>query len=642
MRRLAFASCVLAAMGVAFANGPVAVETVFSEGILPEGWRIGESGLLSPTYSNYVSHISLAYGEERSGVYGTLALFATDYTTQTESKIADLNTFTSAAQLDFPVGTDFRSFRFVTNGVALVSWTAVWMDTHLATPTNVAAANITESSFDLSWTAVEDAMGYRIAVWTNATVGASAGVATWQETFAGMGAGKSSVLNQDRLGLADHGSDWRDTSFENGYLIDNGGGIRLGTSTTTGWISVPHVVAAGEDALRVTAARYSQDKGQQLAVLCVLDGGATTNLVGTFPIDFDGTYPTFDPSNAVDVIELPASTVGGTLILQTTSGSDGKEARIAVKGVEFVSGYAAGTQVRDVIREETISAADTAYTFSGLTSVAVQVSVQALAANVADSSAASETVVVDLAHPPPTPQLVVSGARVADVGGYFEPFDILANLASTLWTDGVSVSYWQARRGVSSERNITEKSGMSNQSAGLYSYHGTNKNDVASYSLAIVSKTNNRMTFGFAVTNDTDALLTNLQLSFTARQWTFTSNRTVPQSLHFDCLVTNKVVAVSDAGAWDEVDALKFDAVASLQEAEASGRADYATGSAFANLTATLTGKRLHPGEVLMLRWTSDPVANGEALGVDDVALTCERHSEGLRVRIVKSAREGF
>ena len=641
MRRLAFASCVLAAMGVAFANGPVAVETVFSEGILPEGWNICESGLQSPTYSNYVSHISLAYGEERSGVYGTLAIFATDYTTQTESKIADLNTFTSAAQLDFPAGTDFRSFRFVTNGVALVSWTAVWMDAHLATPTNVATANITDSSFDLSWAAVEDAMGYRIAVWTNKLVGAADGAVEWRETFRNMDSSKTAGLNETRLAKADN-EGWATTDFFNGYLIDNGGGIRLGTSTATGWISVPHVVAAGENALRVTAARYSQDKGQQLAVLCVLDGGATTNLVGTFPVEFEGTYPTFDPSNAVDVIELPASTVGGTLILQTTSGSDGKEARIAVKGIEFVSGYAAGTLVPDMIREETISAADTAYSISDLPSVAVQVSVQALAANAADSSTASEAVVVDLAHPPPTPQLVVSGARVADVGGYFEPFDILANLASMLWTDGVSVSYWQARRGVSSERNITEKSGMSNQSAGLYSYHGTNKNDVASYSLAIVSKTNNRMTFGFAVTNDTDALLTNFQLSFTARQWTFTSNRTVPQSLHFECLVTNKLVAVSDAGDWDEVDALKFDAVASLPEAEASGRADYATGSAFANLTATLTGRRLHPGEVLMLRWTSDPVANGEALGVDDVALTCERHSEGMRVRIVKAAHGDF
>ena len=642
MRRLAFASCVLAAMGVAFANGPVAVETVFSEGTLPEGWRVGESGLLSPTYSNYVSHISLAYGEERSGVYGTLAIFATDYTTQAESKIADLNTFTSAAQLDFPAGTDFRSFRLVTNGVALVSWTAVWMDTHLATPTNVAAANITDSSFDLSWAMVEDAMGYRIAVWTNATVGASAGVATWQETFAGMGAGKSSVLNQDRLGLADHGSDWRDTSFENGYLIDNGGGIRLGTSTTTGWISVPHVVTAGENALRVTAARYSQDKGQQLAVLCVLDGGATTNLVGTFPVALDGTYPTFDPSNAVDVVELPALTVGGTLILQTTSGSDGKESRIAIKGMEFVSGYSAGTQVRDVIREETISAADTACTISNLPPMAVNVSVQALAANAADSSVVSEAVVVDLAHPPPTAQLTVSGTSVAE-HGYSENFDTLNGVGTSAdWVDGITLPYWQACRGSSSEDNITEKSGMSNQSAGLYSYHGTNKNDTASYSLAIVSKTNNRMTFGFAVTNDTDVLLTNFQLSFTARQWTFTSNRTVPQSLHFECLVTNKLVAVSDAGDWNEVDALQFDAVASLQEAEASGRADYATGSAFANLTATLTGRMLHPGEVLMLRWTSDPVANGEALGVDDVGLTCERHSEGLRVRIVKAGQGGF
>ncbi len=646
MRRLAFALCCLAANGIAFASGPVAVESLFTGGELPEGWRGGESSILSPTYSNYVSHISLAYGEERAGAFGTLALFAVDPASQNESKLADLNTLTSAAQFDFPVGTDFRAFRLVTNGVALMSFTAVWMDTRLAAPTNIAIANNTGSSFDISWDPIADARTYKISVWTNKLVGAADGAVEWRETFRDMDSSKTAGLNETRLAQADN-EGWATTDFFNGYLIDNGGGIRLGTSTATGWISVPHVVAAGENALRVTAARYSQNKGQQLAVLCVRDGGATTNLVGTFPVDFDGTYPTFDPSNAVDVIELPDSTVGETLILQTVSGSDGKEARIALTGIEFVSGYSAGTQVRDVIREETLSAADTACTISGLPPVAVQVSVQALAANATESSEGSVAVTVDLAHPPPVPQLAVSGARVADVG-YSENFDALNGLGTSAdWTDGLTLPYWQARKGEVLVDKISTSYGMggkSGKTSGLYAYHGTNQSDTASCSLAAVANSSNKMKFGIAVTNDMEGFaLSNFAVSFTARQWTFTSDRKVAQSLHFEYLVTNEVGAVSaPSNCWHEVEALRFDATGpgegtnSLAAAASVGKADWATGSAFANLEAVLEGVLLHSGEVLMLRWRPDPVSNGEVLGVDDVSITCSATSLGTTMRFVK------
>ena len=648
---LTFGGCMVAA--VALAGGVVVETSLFQDGVLPEGWRASANGLVSPMYSNRVTQIALSYAATDPGTMGTLTLYANNSLPPAEHEIATLNTRTTRAQLDFPEETSYRSFRVVTNGVSLASFAATWLDTRLATPTNVAAANITDSSFDLSWAAVEDAMGYRIAVWTNATVGALAGVATWQETFAGMASSKTAALNPERLGLADHGSEWCDVPFENGYLIDNGGGIRLGTSTATGWISVPHVVTAGENALRITAARYSQNKGQQLAVLCVLDGGATTNLVGTFPVDFDGTYPAFGMSNAVDVIELPASTIGETLILQTVSGSDGKEARVVLTGIEFVSGYSAGTPVRDVIREETISAADTACTISNLPPVAVNVSVQALAANAAESSEGSDAVTVDLAHPPPVPQLAVSGASVAE-HGYSENFDTLDGLGTSAeWIDGLTLPYWQARKGEVLVDKISTSYGMggkSGKTSGLYAYHGTNQNDTASYSLAVVANSSNKMKFGIAVTNDMEGFaLSNFAVSFTARQWTFTSDRRVAQSLHFEYLVTNEVGAVSaPSNCWHAVEALRFDATGpgegtnSLAAAASVGKADWATGSAFANLEAVLEGVVLHSGEVLMLRWSPDPVSNGEVLGVDDVEIRCERRSKGTRMRIVKAAHGDF
>ena len=622
--------------GHALLAGGVVVETsLFQDGALPEGWRTSANGLVSPTYSNRVTQVALSYAATDPGTMGTLTLYASNSLPPAEHEIATLNTRTMRAQLDFPEETGYRSFRVVTNGVSLASFAATWLDTRLATPTNVAAANNTGSSFDLSWAAVENATGYHIAVWTNATVGASAGTTNWIETFAHMKTSTGTAAfgnNKDtKESRADHPEEW--TEFDEVYLSKNEGHIRLGKQATIGCLTVPSHEIGENSFLRVVAARYDgNDKGQNLAIDFISPDGTQTNRhIHVLTVE-DHAY--YQP-----LAELPE---GWKIALTVAVPDNGSDFRVDLESVAYIDGYDPGTEERDVFRTVNLDGDTTCVSISDLPPVAVQVSVQALAENVADVSEASAAIMVDLAHPPPVPQLAVLGSVVADVG-YTENFDALIGLGTSAdWTDGLTLPYWQARKVSSPVNSISEKSSMANQSVGLYAYHGTNKNDTASYSLAIVSKTNNRMTFGFAVTNDTNVLLTNFQLSFTARQWTFTSSRTVPQSLHLECLVTNEVVAVSDAGDWIAVDALQFDAVASLQEAEANGRADYAAGSAFANLTATLTGQRLHPGEVLMLRWSSDPVANGEALGVDDISLSCSTTSLGTTMRFVKTARGDF
>ena len=96
------------------------------------------------------------------------------------------------------------------------------------------------------------------------------------------------------------------------------------------------------------------------------------------------------------------------------------------------------------------------------------------------------------------------------------------------------------------------------------------------------------------------------------------------------------------------MEALRFDATGpgegtnSLAAAASVGKADWATGSAFANLEAVLEGVVLHSGEVLMLRWSPDPVSNGEVLGVDDVSISCSATSLGTTMRFVKTVRAGF
>ena len=652
MRSWMCAACGLMMMGIAFAGGPVVEESIFQEGALPDGWQTYGADLISPAYSNSVTHVALTYGASGADASGTLAIFASNHASQVESKIADLNALTSAARFDFAKDTDFLSFRLVTNGLSLVSFAVTWMDTRLFSPTNISIASNTGSSFDLSWDAVEGAVGYRIDVWTNKVVGATAGVATWDESFSDMESGTGALMTktENRLAKADL-SDWTNETFNvtyvNGFLLDNGGGIRLGTTTATGCIDIPHVVAAGENALRVSAARYGQSKSQQLAALCVSDGGATTNLVGTFSIDCNDTYISSSPDvfDVAAVLELPDSAVGTTLVLQSVCGSDGKEARIAISEIEFLSGYTPGTSVRDMLREANVASGVTSCTFAALPSVAVQASVQALAAKEADHSPASAPVEIDLANPPPVPQLAISGWVVSNEGGYHESFDALNGLSSAVWTDGITLPYWQAGKGEMAADKITTASGLSNKSTGgLYAYHGTNKTGVANYSLAALANKNNKMAFGFAVTNDTDVSLFNFALAFTACQWTFSSSgsspRTVDQSLRFSYLITNELVSVAAAGQWIDVPAFTFDATSpAANSLEGAGaHADYTTGSVRVPLSAAL-GVTLHAGEVLLLRWTPDPAPSGEVLGIDDLVLTCERRRAGMTVHVVKMVR---
>jgi len=220
--------------------------------------------------------------------------------------------------------------------------------------------------------------------------------------------------------------------------------------------------------------------------------------------------------------------------------------------------------------------------------------------------------------------MAVSASVVAGETGYVENFDSLTNLPTeSVWENGVTLPYWQASNNGGAFDKIKVTYGAGNKNAGLYAFHSNkNQSDTPPYSLAVVAKSKNYYKFGFAVANDTGFALTNFNVSFTARQFTFTAGRTSPQSMTFEYLVTNEIASVAAEGAWSPVDDLKFDAVASL---EAGGpNSDLAFPCVATNMCHALGDVRLGKNDVLVLRWSVDGVANGDALGIDDVVLTCD------------------
>ncbi len=619
----------------AFARGPVTERAVFAGEALPAGWSIEAGRVASPFYAGAVRRVELEYAAAPGEGAGTVALYAVDHAEGGEWKVADLNVRTSGAALDFPEGSDYRAFRIACDGAALASFAATWMDSRLDVPQNVRVTGFGGSYVNVAWNPVEDAGGYLVTVWTNNVVGGCEGTAAWAETWAGLKTSTGSALLANNMDAADsradHPSEWGE--LEDVYLSKTAAHVRLGTATgKIGWMTVPaHGRGAGAH-LRFKAARFDgRDDGQNLAVDFVSADGAQTNRE-VFVLSV--AEKTFHRSLA----DLPE----GWKIVLASVPKDGtakdKDCRVDLGEVAYVQGYEPGEVQMEVLGTASTGSGATAAKVGGLPGVEVNVGVKAVGVDDAADSAMSEAVCVDLAN---APCIAVPASEILQEGGYEETFDPLSGLLDNSWRNFVTLPYWQARNGEAEVERITSASGTGAKSGGLYAYHGPAAGDATSYSLAAVANTSNRMKFGFAVTNDTERIFDGVTLRFTARQWTFTGKRTAAQSLRFSYCLTNEVAAVSDAGEWVEVNALKFDALAP-GEGNAFGAAgeaaDPATGSMARTLEATLDGVRLLPGKVLIFRWVPDAVANGEALGVDDVSLTCAARPIGTVLLFAKAA----
>lgn len=623
-RQCAAVACAAFALAgaVAFARGPVTERAEFAGEALPAGWSIESGRFASPAYAGAVQRVALEYAAAPGEGSGAVAVYAIDHMEGGEWKIADLNVRTSGAALDFPEGSDYRAFRVECSGAALSSFSVTWFDNRLDSPENVHVTGFGYSYLNLAWDAVEDAAGYQVTVWTNRVVGSCDGTVGWAETWAGLKTSTGSALLVNNKNTsdskADHPDEW--VELEDVYLSQNPAHVKLGTATSKiGWMTVPAHGRGDGMHLRFKAARFDgRDDGPNLAVDFVSSDGAQTNRE-VFVLSVE--EKTFHKSLAdlQDGWKIVLASVPKEGTAQT------KDCRVDLGEVAYVQGYTPGEVQMEVLGSVRVGGGTTTARVSALPSVKVNASVTAVGSGDFADSPPSEAVSVDLSN---APRIAVLLSDIQREGGYEESFDPFANLPSSdsPWLNFVTLPYWQARNGEAEVDRITTASGTGAKSGGLYAYHGPAGSDATSYSLAAVANTSNRMKFGFAVTNDTDRIFESVTLRFTARQWTFNNKRTAAQSQRFSYCLTNEVAAVSAAGEWVEVDALRFDALAPGEgnSLEAAGdAADPATGSMARTMEATLEGVRLLPGKVLIFRWVPDAVANGEALGVDDVSLTC-------------------
>lgn len=156
------------------ASAEQTASTAFSGNGIPEGWTSVKNTLVSPAYSNSATKISISYAPS-GDTKGSVRI------SSGESNLATLSTDTSSAEMTFPETTDFRRFSISAENASLLSFTAHYLDSRLASIPKINIDSYTPNSVSLSWDAIPDAGGYSVSIFTNTVEGASEGAKTWDD-----------------------------------------------------------------------------------------------------------------------------------------------------------------------------------------------------------------------------------------------------------------------------------------------------------------------------------------------------------------------------------------------------------------------------------------------------------------------------
>ena len=599
--RVRFGYCVALALA---ACGAQALERAdFTTGEGTNGWTISVAEYVSPTYAGAVDRISLSYSGTAAGS-ATVNAIANG---GGESQVATLSAAANAATFDFPETTDFRAFRISTSGDwRLLSFAADVSSTFMAAPIGLTVSNnTTGTSFDAYWNPVAGATGYKVYVWTNVTVGASAGAQVWEETFANSPAKSNSTAFD--ISYTDSGeADWR---FDKVYAHSEAGKVRIGNTSAKGVLVSPEVgsaVATGENmALRITAWRQATSDGTDMPIGVVSDG--VTNIVGVIVLgDVRDTYH----------VALPSFNVGDRVAL--FSPTNKSSARAIIDDVAILSGYSEGHPEPSYIVDGRDVGDSLSYTLDNLPSVAVSCAVAALGRR-GVVSANSVAVIVDLSNPEKIPVLNAFPLSNLEDGIYEQNFDSLA--APTLtsgdkeWLNGTTLSYWQSYKQNDSVRTF-KYNGGAGTIGGLYVL--ATSQDSSERALGGYSTRTDEICFGIAFTNDTDVPMKLSSVSYSAQQWGF--KNTTNQTLSVSAALTEDLVWISDyEGEWTEI--------SSAQSSIYGSEDVHGTPSSLTVTPTETSAISIRPGQILMLKWTIHSLKSGTPgmMAIDDLAVTFSR-----------------
>lgn len=588
-------AAVLSALSVAsYGASPVVAD--FAAGEAPEGWTLENGEYRSPDYPGAVDRIELRYSGADAAASSVVSAFTEN---GDGTAVATISAASSGAAFDFPETTDFRSFRIApADGFALSSFAAYVSASELDAPSGVTISNnITGTSFDAYWSAVEGATGYRVYVWTNVVAGASAGTEVWKETFANAPA-RSTTVNFKAEFTDDGVSEWM---FEKAYASVSNGAVRIGTTSDKGVLVSPPLAAFPETplTLRITAWRMSTSDGVDMPVGVV--SGDETNIVGVVSL---GDEP------MAHHVALPDLKAEDRIAL--FSPTNKASARAIIDDVAILSGYSEGWNEPSYIVNGLDVGNALSHSFAALPSVPIQFAIEAYGRR-GVSSAKTEAVEVDLANPDKVAVLNACTLSSLASESYTQDFDSLAEITKATgvkdWLNGTTLPYWQAyvNGGAVTSFNYNGGNGTT---GGLYVFAADR--DDPGRGLGAYSTQNDEFSFGIAFTNDTENAMKLSSLSYLAQQWGFKND--TKQTMSVSVKVVDRLDWISaHADGWTEIGSTQSDV--------------YAAGAAHDTPVSTpvkvgpLDEVSIAPGQVLLLKWTVHSLKSGKPgmMGIDDV-----------------------
>lgn len=599
------------------ATGAEAEAADFTNGQTPEGWTVEKGAYVSPAYQSAVDRIELRYSAAAADASAAVSAFAAQGE-ESGTKVAEITAASSGASFDFPETTDFRSFRIAGNGLALSSFIAYVSSGSIDAPSGVTISNnVTGTSFDAYWGAVEGAVGYKVYVWTNIVAGASAGTAVWQETFANAPAKTSTVNFKDEF--TDNGTTgW---TYEKAYASISNGAVRVGTTSDKGVLVSPSLPAFSETplTLRITAWRQATTDGVDMPVGVV--SGSETNIVGVVAMGDEA---------AQHYVALPALNADDRIAI--FSPTNKASARVIIDDVAILSGYSEGSLEPSYIQNVDVGLS-TVYSFTGLPSVPVQFAVEAYGRR-GVTSEKTEAVEVDLSNPDKVAQLNACplSSLTSLALTYTQNFDSLATLTATTGDkeclNGTTIQYWQYYKNDMAAASIKYNGGAGN-SGGLYAL-STNQTH-AVRALGAYSTQNDEFSFGLAFTNDTERAMTLASVAYSAQQWGFAN--TTNQTMSVSAKVVDGLDWISAySDGWTEIGSTQSTVYGTEDAHDTPVSTSVEVGSEDISI---------NPGQVLMLKWTIHSLKSGKPcmMGIDDVKVEFKAIPEsGFFLKIVDTS----
>ena len=554
----------------------------FANGVNTNGWTISAQSLTSPSYPTNVASFMLAGTNLSDG-----ATLSVSYSQDT--------------------------FTIVPSGGAQpLSFTAEYTISKLPPPAWVNVTNIIDGAFDVFWPPVEDAVGYRMTIFSNHVEGAADGTQLFHETFDSI-PGKGSVTAIDAAtfdGLTDTHAGWRiQTCY---HAVEPASGrVQIGSSSAFGWMTLPvpqNCLGAGRT-LRLAAGRFT-NAGRDMPVSVISDAGSTTNAIGSIALG---------ESIAEHHIALPELKAGDMIYLHSTTNkatNKDKDGRVLLDDVAILEGYDPGRTISECYAS--FDTADTAFSTNGFPPFAGTVAVTALSANRADDSDAAEAA-LDLAHPPAMPILRAFPLSVCTNGTYAADFSALSNVTAAMtWYNGVwPIPYWMGYNDKGQVVSSIRKATLGTTYSGFFAFK-SEWDPTMGWALGFRGTSSRDFHYGIAFQNDTGAPRTGFELSMDYLQWNYRNE--VPMTNTVEYLVTNELVGTSAPGAWISVPALAMTPPYTASQND-GGAEHWRQGLRSARLDGVILGT----GSYLIIRMTDLRTSTSGGVGIIDFRLASVR-----------------